>query len=261
MQSRRSSKRTARKNAPHPTEAPKSVAETRDHLTIPRSVQSAPTKTLKEIMLESKKRADKSLKETSKDTSKIPLFDLLQKPEKLSVNQLEGMLKTKGDEGPPGPPGHVGPAGPEGPRGPLGAEGSPGKQGSTGLRGTTGPKGPQGPPGSAGAVGKQGLPGARGPAGIGSPGLPGPPGIPGPQGKPGPPGAEGPRGQAGKAGKDGKDGKDGKTGEKGEVGPVGHEAGGILLPGATEISYSGGGKWKDVTEDGTFTLSGRKVTK
>lgn len=240
MQSRRNSKRTSRRAQKNPnTEEPKSVAETRG---VSRPLEAppshAPTKTLKEIMLESKRRNMIPL--GGPDAPK-PLFDLLQKPEKLSVDRLEGMLKTKGEEGPPGPPGHVGPEGKAGPGGPQGPEGPPGKQGPSGLRGATGPKGPQGPPGSAGAMGKQGLQGARGPAGIGSQGPPGPPGIPGPQGKAASGGAQGPRGAEGPAGKDGKDGVT------------------IALPGATSIEYSGAGKWKVVTDDGTFTLSGRKV--
>ena len=254
MQSRRNSKRVSRRAQKNPnTEEPKSVAETRG--VSEAQIHPAPSKTLKEIMLESKRRNMISVGDPAGTEAPKPLFDLLQKPEKLSVERLEGMLKSKGEEGPPGPPGHVGPEGKAGPGGPEGPEGPPGKQGPLGLRGSTGPKGPQGPPGSAGATGKQGLPGARGPAGIGSPGPPGPPGIPGPQGKAGSAsgGGQGARGSEGPAGKSGKDGKPGKDGKDGK------DAVKLALPGATSIEYSGAGKWKVVTDDGTFTLSGRKV--
>jgi len=267
MHSRRSSKRVSRPRGNVVSKEPKSIVQIRtEQPDVPKNFDiPVRSKTLKEVMLESKRKAVLASGTTTIDggDNEKPFLDLLKKPEKLSVEQLENMLKTKGDEGPQGPqgpPGHVGPSGPPGEKGQdgkQGEQGEPGKQGTTGLRGSTGQKGPQGPPGSAGSIGKQGVPGARGPAGTGQPGPPGPQGIPGPSGKNGSDGKPGSDGSNGSDGKDGIDGKDGKDGKDGVDGTGSSEG---LLPGATSITYSGAGKWRVVCADGVYNLNGRKVT-
>ena len=239
----------------------------------------APSKTLREIMMESRQLHKGG---ASTDTV-VPLPNdspiaraLNDEPQSVTIEQLQGMVQTRGPEGPPGPPGHVGPTGKQGPAGPVGPTGPQapglkgeqgpvgleGPQGKTGLRGGAGPKGPQGCAGPQGPAGKQGQPGARGPAGsTGAVGPPGPTGIAGSPGQRGQQGPVGPHGANGKDGNQGPVGAQGPPGAPGPPGPAGKDAQEILLPGALSIDYMGGGKWKVETGDGLFTISGRKAVK
>ena len=220
---------------------------------IPPPAPTKPSKTLREIMMESRDLGNNRAAPTlhslpgSADScatislpSDSPIAEVLSnKPHSVTVEQLEGMIKSRGAEGPPGPPGHVGPqgktgpAGAQGPPGPPGIAGEPGKvtkgdagprghegaQGKTGLRGGVGPKGPQGPTGPPGPAGKTGPAGARGPAG--SPGPQGTQGTTGIAGSPGPRGPSGAHGERGADGAAGKNGSHGKQGDKGAQGPAG----------------------------------------
>lgn len=262
------------------------------------------SKTLREIMMESKLRKDvegegsfagssPAGRSTVPIPKSSPIAEILNKsPQSVTVAQLEGMVKARGEEGPPGPPGHVGPAGKQGVAGPLGPQGQlgpagkqgvhgppgpEGPQGKTGLRGGVGPKGPQGAAGPAGQAGKQGLIGSRGPAGsTGATGPAGATGIAGPPAKilpheKGPSGPEGPPGPAGKGGADGPAGPAGPEGAEGPAGPKGSKGAdgkcrcqkkqaaesaqpepAFVLPGATDVEYLGAGKWRIQTGEDEF---------
>lgn len=311
MKSRRSTRKVVRNRTPAEQGPP---ATGGGLVSTPPPAPVKPSKTLREIMMESRELSKHELNADIKNTllggvgdktiplpSDAPITQLLnKKPQSVTVDQLEHMVKSRGSEGPAGPPGHVGPAGPVGPQGPpgpqtpglTGAAGPEGQQGKTGLRGGVGPKGPQGTNGPPGPAGKAGPPGARGPAG--SPGPQGPAGATGIAGSPGkraeagprgPPGQRGPDGAPGKHGTDGKEGPKGKDGGEGKAGPPGppgspgpqgtpgadgskcecnNNACGetkqeLALPGALDIAYLGSGKWRVETEDGPFTITGRKA--
>lgn len=261
MKSRRNTKKSIR---PRITAA-SAVQAVGDDVSYTQPVTTAkPSKTLREIMMESRDltnsrpapaRTDYGLPgsaATGGTTISLPNDSPITEalggnPQTVTVQQLEGMIKSRGAEGPPGPPGHVGPQGKAGPQGttgpagragPAGPPGPPGKvakgehgprgqegpQGKAGLRGGVGPKGPQGSTGPPGPAGKPGPAGARGPAGAPGPqGTPGPAGIAGSHGKGavGPPGPPGPPGANGKDGTTGKNGLDGKQGDQGPAGPAG----------------------------------------
>lgn len=297
MKSRRSARKPVRRtpgaSSEHTTDRPPALPPAH----APIQASPRPAKTLREIMSESrqvKSGADLTggLPGASSSVSldsNTPIAQLLEKqPQRVTVEQLQEMVKAKGPEGPPGPPGHVGPQGLPGPPGPRGLPGPAGSgqpgpegpQGKTGLRGGVGPKGPQGSTGPPGPAGKAGPPGTRGPAG--SAGPPGPAGANGIAGVPGKKGADGKHGQAGPPGPAGLPGPPGPAGPAGPVGPVGppgppgspglsdqqaSDSQGspkavdtMLFPGVTDIEYIGNGKWKLETADGFFTLNGRKMT-
>lgn len=290
------SHRSSRRSVPRVTRKREQVATDLVSTTAKPSLSNVtkPSKTLREIMLDAKmKKKTGDDRETFPGASAAvamsassPITGILCKnPQSVTVEQLEGMVKARGAEGPPGPPGHVGPRGLEGSPGPDG------QQGKTGLRGGVGPKGAQGGIGPQGQPGKQGVVGSRGPAGssgavgpagptgiagpAGKPGAsvegkPGQRGLPGAQGAPGPVGADGVEGLQGKTGADGAPGLVGPQGPCGPEGPAGRckcqkkpkeesAQPAMALPGATDIEYLGAGKWRVQTgENELFTLTGRK---
>jgi len=297
MKSRRSARKPVRRTPGASSEHANDQPPALPLVNAPTQASPRPAKTLREIMSESRQlssAADATVALPGASSSvpldnNTPIAQLLEKqPQRVTVEQLQEMVKARGPEGPPGPPGHVGPQGKPGPPGPPGLPGPPGPaasgqpgpegpQGKTGLRGGVGPKGPQGSTGPPGPAGKAGPPGARGPAG--SAGPPGPAGANGIAGVPGKKGADGKHGPAGPPGPAGLPGPVGPAGPAGPVGPPGPPgpplmsdeqasdsqgspgaAATMLLPGVTDIEYIGNGKWKLETADGIFTLNGRKMT-
>ena len=144
-----------------------------------------------------------------------------------------GQTGSKGDKGEPGVRGRPGgdgkrgASGAGGPPGKIGKMGPPGVAGERGVKGSDGGQGTKGETGSRGAKGERGergVEGTMGPSGkIGESGPAGTTGRQGAKGSDGVKGAKGERGSQGSQGGKGDRGERGGEGSRGEMGPTGKE--------------------------------------
>ena len=162
------------------------------------------------------------------------------------MNDGDGVIAIKGDQGRRGEKGDQGDRGLPGNKGEQGDQGRNGDKGNKGKRGASGS---EGPPGKVGRTGPIGLTGPGGSQGIqGLKGDTGSHGDRGATGSNGAKGIQGIRGLKGDQGGYGEKGKQGIQGHEGPQGPVGRtgEKGDQGAPATTKNIIKGISKWVEI---------------